>query len=94
MARHSFYRSYIVRFTIAVVLGALLLLAVLAFGRLAYASSANWTLLVPRSNPRGRQGQAMAYDSDRNVQIFFGGFLGGPQLDNTTWERNGSGPWV
>jgi hypothetical protein len=47
-----------------------------------------WTQLSPATNPPGRSGHAMAYDTARGVTVLFGGDHGG-EFDDT-WEWNGT----
>ena len=45
----------------------------------------NWTQASPQSSPSARSGHAMAYDSNQNQVVLFGGF-GGPGNDTWLWD--------
>lgn len=50
----------------------------------------NWKLASPTDRPTPRHGHAMAYDSERNVVVLFGGMDDKGNLLNDTWTWNGS----
>ena len=54
--------------------------------------SAQWTNVSPAAGPSGRRSHAMAYDSQRNVTVLFGGYSGGGPsgIRGDTWERDGT----
>ena len=52
-----------------------------------------WTQKFPANNPSKRYEHGLAYDSNRNVTVFFGGNTGSPapNMDNNdTWEWDGT----
>ena len=59
---------------------------------MAHGQTLSWREL-PVSGPTGRQGHAMAYDSERNEVVLFGGevHLGGHVFSDETWTWKGYG---
>ena len=48
-----------------------------------------WVNVSPQTPPDPRQSAALAYDSDREVVVLFGGFMGGLSVSGETWEWDG-----
>jgi hypothetical protein len=53
-------------------------------------TGAGWTQVFPATVPAARSSHAMVYDSARDRVVMFGGFLGGGQWSNQTWEWDGT----
>lgn len=53
-------------------------------------TGSGWTQVFPATVPPARSSHAMVYDSARDRVVMFGGFLGGGQWSNQTWEWDGS----
>ena len=50
-----------------------------------------WTQRFPTSSPSPREAPSMAYDSNRQVVVLFGGWKNGySEYDQETWEWNGN----
>ena len=50
-----------------------------------------WIAVEPFGDwPQGRTDFGMAYDSNREVVVIFGGFVGGPDYLGDTWEWDGT----
>jgi hypothetical protein len=50
----------------------------------------NWSQSSPVPSPAPRTGHALAYDSNRQLVLLYGGFIGNNQLPSDTWEWNGT----
>ena len=57
------------------------------------ASSNTWTEITPENSPPAMMRLRMAFDSNRNVTVLFGGQTDATSSSNETWEYNGS-TWV
>lgn len=61
-----------------------------AYGDMWEWNGTNWTQLAPATMPSGRVYHAIAYDSQRNVAVLFGGRAAGGGTQTDTWEWDGA----